>query len=65
MKKEASVSYDLDISDLLVMLGLAFLAGAVWVALGWVGMLGFVGAVLLVVGLAMARREPAKRDKRA
>ncbi len=53
---------NLDLSDLLVLLGVLCLAGAVWSALGWVGVLAFVGAVMLVVGLglAMARRDGDK-----
>lgn len=44
-----------DWSDLFVFLGLAFLTGAVWMALGWVGALAFMGAVMFVLGLALAR----------
>lgn len=44
-----------DWSDFFVFLGLAFLTGAVWMALGWVGALAFVGVVMFVLGLALAR----------
>lgn len=50
----------IDLSDLLVIVGVLCLAGAVWMALGWVGLLGFVGAMLLVAGLAMARNVGGK-----
>lgn len=60
MKKGAFVSYDVDWSDLLIILGVLCLAGAVWLALGWVGMLAFLGALLLLVGLAMARNVGGK-----
>ncbi|HMR01751.1 MAG TPA: hypothetical protein PKA43_00105 [Candidatus Competibacter phosphatis] len=45
-----------DLSDVLVIVGVLCLAGAVWVALGWVAVLAFLGAVMLVVGLALARQ---------
>lgn len=60
MKKGASVSYEVDWSDLLIILGVLCLAGAVWLALGWVGMLAFLGALLLLVGLVMARNVGGK-----
>lgn len=52
--------YDVDWSDLLIILGVLCLAGAVWLALGWVGMLAFLGALLLLVGLVMARNVGGK-----
>lgn len=60
MKKGAFVSYEVDWSDLLIILGVLCLAGAVWLALGWVGMLAFLGALLLLVGLVMARNVGGK-----
>ena len=47
------VRVGVDWADLLVFLGLACLAGAVWMALGLVGVLCFVGGVLFVLGLAL------------
>lgn len=52
--------FDFDWSDFFVFLGIVCLAGAVWVALGWTGALGFVGAVMLVIGLALARQDTPK-----
>lgn len=63
MKKGAFVSYDVDLSDGLIILGVLCLAGAVWLALGWVGMLAFLGAIMLLVGLAMARNDRSKANK--
>lgn len=54
------MSYEVDWSDLLIILGVLCLAGAVWLALGWVGMLAFLGALLLLVGLVMARNVGGK-----
>jgi membrane-bound ClpP family serine protease len=39
-------------SDVVILLGAAFVCAAIWIAVGWVGVLAFVGIVLLVVGLA-------------
>jgi predicted phage tail protein len=52
--------FDFDWSDFFVCLGVACLAGSVWMALGWVGALAFVGAVMLVIGLALARQEKSE-----
>lgn len=46
----------MDWSDFFIFLGVACLAGAVWMALGWVGALAFVGSVMFVLGLALARQ---------
>lgn len=54
------MNLDIELSDLLIILGVLCLAGAVWLALGWVGMLAFLGALLLLVGLAMARQKGSR-----
>ena len=46
-----------DWEDVLTMVGVVCLAVAVWLAMGWPGLLGFVGAVLIVVGVVAARQE--------
>lgn len=51
---------NIDLSDLLVIVGVLCLAGAAWMALGWVGFLGFLGALMLLLGLAMARNVGGK-----
>lgn len=43
-----------DYTDLLVVLGVAALGCAVWLLAGWPGALGYVGALLIVVGVALA-----------
>lgn len=48
---------NIDLSDVLIMVGAVCLALAVGLSLGWVGVLGYAGAVSMLVGLAMARRE--------
>lgn len=45
-----------DWEDGLIALGALFLALAVGLALGWVGVLAYVGVLCLAVGLALARR---------
>ena len=42
------------ISDALVIIGLAIIGAALWLAVGWVALLGYVGTVALVVGLVLA-----------
>lgn len=48
---------DLDWDDWLVLVGVVCLAVAVWISMGWPGLLGFVGAVAIVVGVVAARQE--------
>ena len=45
-----------DYTDLLVLLGVVLLGYAVWASAGWPGLLGYVGALLIVVGVALAWR---------
>jgi hypothetical protein len=45
----------IDIADWLVAAGLLLLGGAMYLATGWVGVLAYLGAVCLVVGLLWAR----------
>lgn len=53
MKSAGSVSY----SDILTAIGVALLAGAVWCAVGWVGVLAYAGVIFIIIGLALARKE--------
>lgn len=46
-----------DWEDVLTVVGVVCLAVAMWLSLGWPGLLGFVGAVLIVVGVVAARQE--------
>lgn len=48
---------NIDLSDVLIMMGVVCLALAVGLSFGWVGVLGYAGAILMMLGLAMARRE--------
>ncbi len=47
----------LDLADIVAIVGVVCLAVAVWLAMGLPGLLGFVGAVLIVVGVVAARQE--------
>lgn len=51
-----------DAADLAIVVGLLLLGIAVFMALGAAGVVGFAGAVLLVMGLAVAMR-PAPKKK--
>lgn len=55
---------DVDASDVLVLVGLVLLACAIYLGLGGVAALAFLGAVLLVMGgyLAYARRNNAGQN---
>lgn len=55
---------NLDLSDVLVILGAILLALAVGLAVGWVGVLGYAGALALVIGVAMARRGADEKPTR-
>lgn len=51
----------LDLADLAVLAGLLLVGFSVWLQFGAPGAIGFVGAVLIVIGLAVAlRSEGAK-----
>ncbi len=52
---------DLDLSDVFVLVGALCLAAAVGLAVGWVGVFGYAGAVGVVVGLAMAWRRGSEK----
>lgn len=43
-----------DGADWAVIVGVVLLGAALWLWLGWAALLGFVGAVLVVVGLVAA-----------
>jgi len=47
----------LDLADIVAMVGVVCLAVAVWLSMGLPGLLGFVGAVLIVGGVVAARQE--------
>lgn len=51
----------IDRYDLLILLGLILLALALWLVLGWPGLLGYGGAVCLVFGLAGAQTQAQRR----
>lgn len=55
---------DLDVSDLLVVAGLLILLSSVYLGLGGVAALAFLGVVLLVMGgyLAYARRNVSRQN---
>lgn len=42
----------IDLADVVILLGAVFVCAALWMAVGWAGVLAFVGIVLLVIGLA-------------
>jgi membrane protein implicated in regulation of membrane protease activity len=42
------------IIDFLIVLGLALVAGGLWLAWGWPATLGFLGAALLTLGVLLA-----------
>lgn len=47
----------LDLADIIAIIGVVCLAAAVWLAMGWTGLLGFIGTVAIVVGVVAARQE--------
>lgn len=51
----------IDWSDGLIAAGLLLLGGAMYLATGWVGVLAYLGAVCLVVGLLWARDQAGGR----
>lgn len=49
------------LEEWLVLLGLALIAGALWVAAGWPGLVGFAGGLLIVAGVARSWRRATRR----
>jgi hypothetical protein len=45
-----------DYFDLMVVFGVLLLGLAVWLLAGWPGVLGYIGTLLIVVGVALAWR---------
>lgn len=45
-----------DLNDVLIGLGVLLLGAAAWWSAGWPGLLGFAGALLVIVGVALAAR---------
>jgi hypothetical protein len=53
----------LDLADSLGLMGLLLLAVAVGVTWGWPGLVGFVGGVMLLVGVGMGMQRGRKAPK--
>lgn len=50
------------LEEWLVLLGLALIASALWLAAGWPGLVGFVGGLLIVAGVARSWRRAVRRN---
>lgn len=48
------------LDDILIFVGVVLLGAAVFVTLGWVGIMAYVGALCLVVGMLILQREPRR-----
>lgn len=53
----------IDAPDLLAVVGLLLIGLAVYLAAGWIGVLGFAGTVCIVAGLLLGRKRSAERYK--
>lgn len=53
----------IDAPDLLTVAGLLLIGLAVYLAAGWIGVLGFAGTICIIAGLLLGRKRSAERYK--
>lgn len=53
----------IDAPDLLAVAGLLLIGLAVYLAAGWIGVLGFAGTICIVAGVLLGRKRSTERYK--